>query len=515
MRKYILYLFGINLLFILLLVWMGVERSRDFQSYHLAIANESTASAARSIEDFITEKKRLVGLFAQEHRDLILAHARNTEDEGLQQQLVQRIARHFPDYFTFTVADETGETLVVDFEGYVGDLCKLDLKAFVKDAYQSPRIHPNDKAYHFDILAPLEYPHKKLILFISFHADVLGQVLQSAQTNGHQLMLIDHASSNLIEVTSDGARNNWNRNDYRMTDAEKERILSSREVKGTVWNAVDLYVSDLFKQYYTNLFWFSLLQLVLMIMLSTAMLLFIRREEKLRLIAEQNKENFLAVVSHDLRTPITSISGSLDLIRNGHTGEISESTLQYVDIAINNSKRLINLINDLLDLQKIEAGHMSYETKDELLTPLVENSIKANQSYLHMFHTTCRLVVEQDDLWVHVDAFRFDQAFSNLLSNAVKYGAKEDEIIVTISRINDFARVSITDHGKGIPETIQHQVFQRYAQFGDAKFKHVSSTGLGLSIVKNIIEQQGGKVGFVSEEGKGSTFFIDLPVIKL
>jgi signal transduction histidine kinase len=328
-------------------------------------------------------------------------------------------------------------------------------------------------------------------------------------------MLIDHEASHLIEVTSDGARINWQRDDYRMSDDEKDRILFTKDVNGTVWKAIDLSVPELFETFYFSLLWPSLLQLALIIILSVAMLLFVRREERLRLIAEANKENFLAVISHDLRTPITAINGSLDLIRNGHTGEISDTTKQYVEIAINNSRRLINLINDLLDLQKFESGHMTYEIKNELLTPLVENSIKANQSYLEMFTTRCRLQVGDDNLWVHVDDSRFDQAFSNLLSNAIKYGAKDDEIIISIDRVNKYARVSITDHGEGIPESRHEQVFQRYAQFGDAKSKHVSSTGLGLSIVKNIIEQQGGKVGFKSEEGKGSTFYIDLPVIKI
>ena len=515
MRKYTLYLLGINLLFILLLLWMGWERTRDFQSYHLAIAKESTASASLSIENFISEKKRLVKLFANENRNLILAHAKDSENEALLIQLNQRIAKYFPDYFTFTVSDDKGEPFDIDFDGYIGDLCRRDLKNFVKEGVQSPRIHPNNTAYHFDILAPLNYQNNSLIMFISFHADVMGQVLKNSETRGHKLLLIDHESSDLIEVTSDGARINWDRDNYRMTDEEKDRILFSRDVAGTVWQAVDLYTPDLFVDFNKKLFWPSLFQFLLVLLLSLLMLFLVRREEALRIEAEQKKENFLAVVSHDLRTPITSISGSLELIQHGHTGAISESTKTYVDIAVNNSKRLINLINDLLDLQKFEAGEMTFEEKDELLSLIIENSINANQTYMQMFDATCRLIIEDEDLWVHVDAARMDQAFSNLLSNAVKYGASKDEIIVTISRFNNAARVSITDHGKGIPAANQDQVFKRYAQISKAKSRHVSSTGLGLNIVKNIIEQQGGKVGFVSDEDKGSTCYIDLPLIKI
>jgi len=512
MRKYIGYLLGINILVILLLLWMVKERLHEFEAYHLAIAQESTSSASRAIAGFIAEKKRLVSLFATENPGLINQHAADPYDSDIKQRLSQRIATHFPDYFTFAVSDAAGVPVAEDFEGYVGDLCKLDLEKFASSGQQFPRIHPNHEVYHFDILAPLKGLNRQSILFISFHADVLGKILESAQTQGHQLILIDPTASHLIEVTSDGARINWERNDYRLSEDEKSRILFSNKVSDTVWEAVDLSEPELFSQFKNKLILHSLLIAMLFILVSIAMLIFLTREEKLRKKAERNKENFLAVVSHDIRTPITSIRGSLDLIKNGHTGELTAETLQYINIAVRNSERLVNLIDDLLDLQKIEAGEMNFNIQAEELTPLVSACIENNTTYAKLFNASCRLQVNAKDLIVSIDASRFDQAFSNMLSNAIKYGAPEDEILISIDRHDFYARVSVTDHGAGIPESKHQHVFSRFTQFGAEKSGQVKGTGLGLSIVKNIIEKQGGRVGFTSVEGEGSTFFVDLPI---
>jgi len=513
MRQYLLYILGINVLIFLLLLWMGQERLKEFKAYHLAIAQESTSSASRAIEHFIAEKKRLVSLFAMENQNLINQYASEPENADISQQLNARIKSHFPEYFTFMVTNATGIPFVEDFEGYVGDLCKTDLRKFIIEGKQFPRIHPNQEVYHFDIIAPLNSIPSQLILFISFKADILGKVLESAQTSGHQLMLIDPAVSQLIEVTADGARVNWDRSDYRLSEDEKSRILSSQKVNATVWHAVDISLPYLFNDFKSKLFVRSVFILLLFVVVSIAMFNMLRREERLRKLAEQNKENFLAVVSHDIRTPITSIRGSLDLIKNGYTGEVSDETLEYLNIAIKNSDNLVNLINDLLDLQKIEAGSMRFTLKNEALSPLVSNAIKINTSYAELFNASCRLQILVDDLSVNVDASRFEQAFTNLLTNAFKYGAKGDEIIVSIDKVDNLARVAVTDHGQGIPESSQHQVFKKFTQFNASKTGQVKGTGLGLSIVKTIIERQDGHVGFKSSEGKGSTFYIDLPLI--
>ena len=170
------------------------------------------------------------------------------------------------------------------------------------------------------------------------------------------------------------------------------------------------------------------------------------------------------------------------------------------------------LINDLLDLQKIEAGEMTFNITRQNLNRLVSTCIENNKGYSDQFKASISLQDHAEGVDVNVDPSRFEQAFLNLLSNAVKYGAKHDNIIVSIERSGEYARVNVTDHGQGIPMAEQHHIFRRFVQLDNAATVHMKGTGLGLSIVKSLIEAQGGQVGFDTTEGQGSTFYMLLPI---
>ncbi len=511
MRKYTVYLIFVNVLVVGLLAWTGHERYQDFRSYHNSIAEEATASAARAIAAFIAEKKRQVALFARDYMELIQQFMHGPDNDELYEQVSSTIATYFPDFFTFTVADTSGEPLREDFEGYVGELCKGDLRKFAEHGKQSPRIHPHHEVYHFDIMAPLSSGPGAGTLFISFHADILGNVLRNAQSPGHQLMLIDPAL-NLIEVTADGARINWERDDYRLTADETNRVLYANKVSDTVWDVVDLNLSGLFADFRNKLLFYSILIAVLFMVASVIMYIIVRREERLRIRAERNKDEFLAVVSHELRSPITAIRGFLSLIESECEGKATADMNQYIGISINNCDRMSLLIDDLLDLQKIEAGKMTFDIKRKNLKQLVSACIENNKGYCDLYDASISLHTDADDILVDVDPSRFEQVLSNLLSNAIKYGAQQDNILVSIERDGECARVSVTDHGQGIPESEQHRVFSRFSQLGKRTSTHAQGTGLGLSIVKDLIERQGGHAGFETTEGQGSTFYIELPL---
>lgn len=222
------------------------------------------------------------------------------------------------------------------------------------------------------------------------------------------------------------------------------------------------------------------------------------------------KQEFISTVSHELRTPLTSIKGALGLITSGKSGEIPQQAHKLLDIALRNSDRLVTLINDILDIEKIETGNLIYNLDKHDVITLVKSSIEINNPMAEQ--NGIKLVLQSDysKLIAIVDPDRFIQVITNLLSNAIKYSAKGEEVLVKITKMNDTIRVSIIDKGPGIPSKFHSRIFQKFAQVDSSDKRQKSSTGLGLNISKSIIEKFGGTIGYNSQEGKGSTFFVEL-----
>ncbi|UCE76069.1 MAG: HAMP domain-containing histidine kinase [Gammaproteobacteria bacterium] len=512
MKNYTAFMLIIAILVVGMLALIVQTRFQDFKAYHTAIAQESTAGVASEAARFIAEKKRLVDLFAAEHLQLIQELADNPEDEALKRRLQERVSAYFPAHFAFTVTDPAGTPQLEDFDGLIGELCRQDINTSLSTGTQHPRIHPHSEVYHFDILAPFGSGAAAGILLVSFHADILGGALKSAQTPQHQTMLVYPDASQLIEVTADGARINWERDDYRLSADEQHRILSRQAVPGSVWDAVDLHAPDLFTSFMASLLRQSAFILLPFILVSTVMLFYVRREEVRRRKAEKRKDEFVSVVSHELRTPLTSIRGALTLINSEATGKLEPKAKSLTTIALNNALRLETLVNDILDVQKISAGKMEFRKRPVELTPLVERCIVDNRSYGEQHSSSYVLTDAPSGIVVNVDEGRIGQVMSNLLSNAAKYGAERDTIEVAIAVNGRFVRVNVTDHGPGIPEAARHRLFQKFEQVDSSDTRKVGGTGLGLSIVKLITEAHGGKAGFDTETGAGSTFYIELPL---
>jgi len=506
-KKYLLFSIIILVFVASTLVWIAFSRINDFKTYHLSIAHESTSSAALNISSFIKEKKRLVKIFGHDHLNIINQLATEPENENLHNQLKKRIKLFFPEFFAFTITQSDGTPYLEDFDGLVGDMCLNDLKEFAALGKQLPRIHPHPDVYHFDISAKLP---GSLILFISFHSDILGNILSIAQTPGHELMLLHVEKSHLIEATDKGARINTPRNDYRLKSREKQRILFSKSIPNTHWTVSDFHQPNLFTRFQHNVTLNYLIIFAMFFLVVTVMVFVIRKEEKLRLEAERHKDDFLTVMNHELRTPLTSIKGTLSLIANGITGEISDKTQELINIALKNSERLNILINDLLDIKKFEAGKMELCLKPTQINQFVQNCIDSHQGYANKFNVSFQLQHTQTELIANIDQDRMNQVISNLLSNAAKYGAKNDKILINVSQLGKHVRISITDHGPGIPEDFQGRLFQKFTQ--SSIEHHKGSTGLGLSIVKMIVEAHGGVVHLETSPDKGTTFHVDLPL---
>ncbi len=226
------------------------------------------------------------------------------------------------------------------------------------------------------------------------------------------------------------------------------------------------------------------------------------------------KTEFLSVVSHELRTPLTSISGSLALMAAGVTGELPSQALTMIEIAHRNSERLVRLINDLLDLQKIESGTMPLHIEPLEVLPLVEQALEANYAYGSRYGV--HFVLEPNgtqahEAWVEADADRLMQVVTNLLSNAAKFSPTDSTVTVEVGHLEGRVRVSVRDQGPGIPEEYQALIFERFGQVDASSSRQKEGTGLGLSISKAIIEMHGGHIGFETQVGRGTTFYFDLP----
>ncbi|MDH5484510.1 MAG: PAS domain S-box protein [Gammaproteobacteria bacterium] len=228
---------------------------------------------------------------------------------------------------------------------------------------------------------------------------------------------------------------------------------------------------------------------------------------------EKIKNEFISTVSHELRTPLTSIRGSLGLLNGGAVGELPEQAREMLKIASNNTERLLILINDILDIQKIESGNMAFDFKPLKLTEFLEQALIDNKAYGDQYGVSFKLTQTTEHIQVFADRSRLMQVMSNLLSNAAKFSSAGDTIEITSAIHKDSVRISVTDHGPGIPLEFQPRLFEKFSQSDSSDTRQKGGTGLGLSISKLIAEQHGGRIGFISQQGIGSCFYIDLPRI--
>lgn len=225
----------------------------------------------------------------------------------------------------------------------------------------------------------------------------------------------------------------------------------------------------------------------------------------------QVKDEFVSTVSHELRTPLTAIAGSLELVAAGVLGELPAQAKNMIAIAHNNSRRLIRLVNDILDIEKIESGRMPFDLAPQPLAPLIERAIAETASFAESFDIRLVFANQDASLGSLADADRLLQVLTNLLSNAVKFSPKGGVVTVTLGRQHTGLRISVADKGPGIPETFQHRLFQKFAQADGSDSRRIAGTGLGLAIVKNIVERLQGTITFETAASRGTVFHVDLP----
>jgi PAS domain S-box-containing protein len=222
------------------------------------------------------------------------------------------------------------------------------------------------------------------------------------------------------------------------------------------------------------------------------------------------KAEFISTVSHELRTPLTSIHGSLGLVAGGVASGISGRAKEMVELAQRNTERLIKLVNDILDMEKIEAGNMEFRHEAVDIASLVEEVIEDNRGFAEEHRVRFLLNKTPQGLKVWGDGDRLAQVLANLLSNSAKFSPVGGTVDIAVAQIEDGARIAVSDHGPGIPEEFHSQVFDKFTQANSSDARENGGTGLGLSISKAIVDRHGGDIWFDSTIGVGTTFYVEL-----
>ena len=233
-----------------------------------------------------------------------------------------------------------------------------------------------------------------------------------------------------------------------------------------------------------------------------------------RKVADRAKAEFISTVSHELRTPLTSIKGALSLIEAGAGGNLPAETATLVSLANRNCDRLVLLINDLLDLDRLSSGEIHLKMEPLRLADLVREAIEANRGYGEEFGVRFDATHLEDSAVVRGDRMRLRQVLDNLMSNAAKFSNRDDRVELSVSREDDVAVISVRDYGVGIPEDARDRIFERFTQADSSDQRQKGGTGLGLNIARSIIGLHRGEISFTSRLGEGTEFFVRLPLTR-
>jgi len=221
----------------------------------------------------------------------------------------------------------------------------------------------------------------------------------------------------------------------------------------------------------------------------------------------QMKSNFLSTVSHELRTPLTSISGSLSLVEGGVLGEVPEKIMEMIQLTSRNTVRLLSLVNDILDIEKLESGKMDYSMKIFHVCDLLKQAVEDNEGMAIKLGISFSIAHCGENLYIYADYDRLLQVMSNLMSNAAKFSPQGETVNLKAEEHEGQIRISVHDRGPGISEEFRQSVFEKFCQHKTFDNTHPGGTGLGLSICEAIIHHHNGTINFTCPKTGGTEFF--------
>ena len=232
------------------------------------------------------------------------------------------------------------------------------------------------------------------------------------------------------------------------------------------------------------------------------------RDMSSQLEAERMKKEFTSTLSHELRTPLTSIIGSLQLVNSGAIAEVEKDILELTVIAERNGQRLLDLINDLLDVEKIRAGKFDIRPERLAIDDVLNEALVLNRAFAERYGVKLRSTHSLPAAQVVADRKRLLQVLTNLISNAAKFSPEGETVQVALAKHGDRVRVEVQDRGPGIPEEFRARIFSRFAQADSAAARQKGGTGLGLAICKRLIELMNGQIGFQDRPERRHHFLV-------
>lgn len=228
--------------------------------------------------------------------------------------------------------------------------------------------------------------------------------------------------------------------------------------------------------------------------------------------ANRMKTEFVSIVSHQLRTPLSAIKWSLELLLSGRAGKLDQKQSEYAEIVMSSNERMIKLVNDLLNVTRIEQGGISLKKEEFDLGEEVNYLVSEIKSFAEANNVTIEVVNNIEGVKVYADKKYITMALSNLLDNAIRYIAKNGNVKIVLERAGGFARVEVRDNGVGITKSEQKNIFHKFFRSQNIMRHRTEGSGLGLFIARAFVELHKGKIGFQSKEGDGTTFWFEIPI---
>lgn len=227
---------------------------------------------------------------------------------------------------------------------------------------------------------------------------------------------------------------------------------------------------------------------------------------------DRAKSEFVSLASHQLRTPLSSINWYTEMLLDDKKN-LKKEQKEFLNEIVAGSKRMVTLVNDLLNVSRLELGHMMIKPKKIDMVQAIQESINQHKFLLEKKKGQVKFKDRPKELMINLDPILFNQVIGNLLSNAIKYSPPDRcKIEIKIEKINRFYEVTVSDKGMGIPKANQAKIFSKLYRADNARKSMAEGSGLGLYIIKTIMEESGGKISFKSEQNKGTTFYLRFPL---